>query len=147
MWCVLELNLSIVGGSMPATKPVLQKYFPRLLASTQGHTDSKSHNNYYMSDTMRSRAKPSRATDPYNISRNRDSKSDSGSERGIVTHVVGGKDMGVMGASWGNGEQITKTVEYGYQVSGEESDVSGLPETVVRDEEAQMVRGRSPVRG
>ena len=69
MWCVLELNLSIVGGSMPAMKPVLQKYFPRLLASTQGASDS---GNYYMDDT-RSKPKRSRITDPYNISRDRDS--------------------------------------------------------------------------
>ena len=84
MWCVLELNLSIVGGSMPAMKPVLQKYFPRLLASTQGASES---GNYYMDDT-RSKPKRSRITDPYNISRDRDSKSDSDSERRIVNEVV-----------------------------------------------------------
>jgi hypothetical protein len=143
MWCVLELNLSIVGGSMPAMKPVLQKYFPRLLASTQGATDS---GNYYMDET-RSKPKRSRITDPYNISRDRDSKSDSESERRIVNSVVGGKsaESGVMGASWTTmGDHITKTVEYGYQVSGD--DAASLPQTSHQDEEAQMVRGRSPQR-
>jgi len=142
MWCVLELNLSIVGGSMPAMKPVLQKYFPRLLASTQGASDS---GNYYMDDT-RSKPKRSRITDPYNISRDRDSKSDSESERRIVNEVVGGKSVetsGVMGASWVPGDHITKTVEYGYQVTGDEA---SLPQTSLQDEEAQMVRGRSPPR-
>ncbi|GAB7334877.1 hypothetical protein MBLNU13_g06774t1 [Cladosporium sp. NU13] len=141
MWCVLELNLSIVGGSMPAMKPVLQKYFPRLLASTQGASDS---GNYYMDDT-RSKPKRSRITDPYNISRDRDSKSDSDSERRIVNQVVGGKSVegGVMGASWTVGDHITKTVEYGYQVSGDEGT---MPQTTHQDEEAQMVRGRSPPR-
>lgn len=142
MWCVLELNLSIVGGSMPAMKPVLQKYFPRLLASTQGRSDS---GNYYMDET-RSKPKRSRITDPYNISRDRDSKSDSESERRIVSQVVGGKpaESGVMGASWvATGEHITKTVEYGYQVSGDEMP---LPQTSQQDEEAQMVRGPSPPR-
>ena len=141
MWCVLELNLSIVGGSMPAMKPVLQKYFPRLLASTQGASDS---GNYYMDDT-RSKPKRSRITDPYNISRDRDSKSDSDSERRIVNQVVGGKSVegGVMGASWTVGDHITKTVEYGYQVSGDEAT---MPQTTQQDEEAQMVRGRSPSR-
>ena len=141
MWCVLELNLSIVGGSMPAMKPVLQKYFPRLLASTQGASDS---GNYYMDDT-RSKPKRSRITDPYNISRDRDSKSDSDSERRIVNQVVGGKSVesGVMGASWTLGDHITKTVEHGYQVSGDEGT---MPQTTHQDEEAQMVRGRSPPR-
>ena len=141
MWCVLELNLSIVGGSMPTMKPVLQKYFPRLLASTQGASDS---GNYYMDDT-RSKPKRSRITDPYNISRDRDSKSDSDSERRIVNQVVGGKSVesGVMGASWTLGDHITKTVEYGYQVSGDEG---SMPQTTQQDEEAQMVRGRSPSR-
>ena len=158
MWCVLELNLSIVGGSMPAMKPVLQKYFPRLLASTQGASDS---GNYYMDDT-RSKPKRSRITDPYNISRDRDSKSDSESERRIIAEseeitTAGDKASeaaaGVMGASYNNkkswSETITKTVEYGYEVDNE---ISSLPgggghhHTSKLDEEAQMVRARTPPR-
>lgn len=127
---------------MPAMKPVLQKYFPRLLASTQGKSDG---GQYYMDDT-RSKPKRSRITDPYNISRDRDSKSDGESERGFVNQIIATKsdDAGVMGASWPKGgEHITKTVEYGYQVSGDEI---SLPQTSRQDEEAQMVRGRSPPR-
>lgn len=135
---------------MPAMKPVLQKYFPRLLASTQQHTDS---NTYYLDDS-RSKPKRSRVTDPYNISR--DSKSDSDSERRIVQEQFGGKsefggrtEIGVMGASYpkGGGEQITKTVEYGYEVTGDDNN-SSMPHlsSNIQDEEAQMVRGRSPPR-
>ena len=154
MWCVLELNLSTVGGSMPAMKPVMQKYCPKLLASTHGQTDPES---YYMNDSL-SKPKRSRVTDPYNISRDRDSKSDTESERRIIVAgseeitVVGSKSPdtssggGVMGASYNKkkswSETITKTVEYGYEV-----DNASLPGHSSRqDEEAQMVRAKSPPR-
>jgi hypothetical protein len=169
MWCVLELNLSIVGGSMPAMKPVLQKYAPKLLASTHGQTDPES---YYMNDSLSKPTKGrSRITDPYNISRDRDSKSDTESERRIIVASSqevtgsgsdgdkaaeaaagggggGGGRGGVMGASYNKkkswNETITKTVEYGYEVDNE---ISSLPgHTSRQDEEAQMVRARSPPR-
>jgi hypothetical protein len=156
MWCVLELNLSIVGGSMPAMKPVLQKYAPKILASTHGQTDPES---YYMNDSLSKPTKRSqRVTDPYNISRDRDSKSDTESERRIIVPgseeitAVGGKSPdtgsgGVMGASYKKkswSETITKTVEYGYEVDNE---IASLPgHTSKQDEEAQMVRAKSPPR-
>lgn len=147
MWCILELNLSIIGGSMPAMKPVMQKYFPRLLASTHGQTDS---NAYYLDDS-RSKPKRSRMTDPYNgsmmLSRDVDNKSESDhSDRNIVAFDVSTKsDGGVMGASLTKGgEQITKTIEYGYEVSGDEA--NPLPSASHKDEEAQMVRGHTPPR-
>jgi hypothetical protein len=152
MWCVLELNLSIVGGSMPAMKPVMQKYCPKLLASTHGQTDPES---YYMNDSLSKPTKRSRVTDPYNISRDRDSKSDTESERRIIAssqEVTGGDDKaseaGVMGASYNKkkswSETITKTVEYGYEVDNE---ITSLPgHTSKYDEEAQMVRARTPPR-
>lgn len=31
LWCTLELNLSIIGGSIPALKPFLQRFSPRVL--------------------------------------------------------------------------------------------------------------------
>ena len=76
-------------------------------------------------DDTRSKPKRSRITDPYNISRDCDSKSDSDSERRIVNQVVGGKSLesGVMSASWTVGDHITKTVEYGSQVSGDEGTI------------------------
>ena len=34
MLCVLELNLSIIGGSIPVLKPFVRRVFPRLLGSS-----------------------------------------------------------------------------------------------------------------
>lgn len=34
LWCILELNLSIIGGSIPTLKPFLQRFCPRLLGSS-----------------------------------------------------------------------------------------------------------------
>ncbi|KAL8339022.1 hypothetical protein RB598_007371 [Gaeumannomyces tritici] len=34
MWCILELNLSIVGGNIPALKPFIKRVFPSLLGSS-----------------------------------------------------------------------------------------------------------------
>ncbi|KAL4882703.1 hypothetical protein BJY04DRAFT_206912 [Aspergillus karnatakaensis] len=31
MWCVIELNLGIIGGSVTAMRPFVRRYFPRLL--------------------------------------------------------------------------------------------------------------------
>jgi hypothetical protein len=152
MWCVLELNLSIVGGSMPAMKPVMQKYCPKLLASTHGQTDPES---YYMNDSL-SKPKRSRVTDPYNISRDRDSKSDTESERRIIAEsqeVMADKaasEAGVMGASYKKkswSETITKTVEYGYERDHLDNEITSLPHTSSKhDEEAQMVRLGTPPR-
>lgn len=33
-WCVVELFLSIIGGSIPALKPFIRRFLPRLLGST-----------------------------------------------------------------------------------------------------------------
>ncbi|CCD43540.1 hypothetical protein ACHAPC_008055 [Botrytis cinerea] len=33
-WCVIELNLSIVGGCAPTLRPFMRKYFPRVLGSS-----------------------------------------------------------------------------------------------------------------
>jgi hypothetical protein len=35
MWCVLELNLSIIGGSIPTVKPLIKKFMPRLLGTSR----------------------------------------------------------------------------------------------------------------
>ncbi|KAK0101938.1 hypothetical protein ONS95_001253 [Cadophora gregata] len=38
MWCVIELNISIVGGNFPTIRPFLRKYVPALLGSSKGRT-------------------------------------------------------------------------------------------------------------
>lgn len=35
MWCVIELNMSIVGGCIATFKPFLRKYFPSILGSSR----------------------------------------------------------------------------------------------------------------
>lgn len=106
MWVILELNLSIIGGSIPALKPFAQRHCPILLgtsrnASTQGYymqhskpgtgkksTANRTHDSSYpMSDHFRSRTSASKGDDP------------TGSEECIVMR-----------------DQITKTVQYGYAV-------------------------------
>lgn len=47
MWCILEINLSIIGGSMPTLKPFLQRHAPRLLSLSQskgGSTNTNENN-------------------------------------------------------------------------------------------------------
>lgn len=31
LWCAVELDLSIIGGSVPSMKPFVKRHFPRLL--------------------------------------------------------------------------------------------------------------------
>ncbi|PVH80998.1 hypothetical protein DL98DRAFT_560006 [Cadophora sp. DSE1049] len=40
MWCVIELNISIIGGNFPTLRPFLRKYFPALLGSSKGRTSA-----------------------------------------------------------------------------------------------------------
>jgi len=139
---------------MPAMKPVMQKYCPKLLASTHGQTDPES---YYMDDSLsksnNKRTKRSRVTDPYNIPR--DSESEHriiAQSQEVITSGGVGKSPpegdGVMGASYNKkrSETITKTVEYGYEVDGEIASLPGQMHGSKQDEEAQMVRARTPPR-
>ncbi|KAH7385044.1 hypothetical protein BKA64DRAFT_581538 [Cadophora sp. MPI-SDFR-AT-0126] len=40
MWCVIELNISIIGGNFPTLRPFLRKYVPALLGSSKGRTSA-----------------------------------------------------------------------------------------------------------
>ncbi|CZS91358.1 related to integral membrane protein [Rhynchosporium graminicola] len=49
MWCVIELNTSIIGGNFPTLKPFLKRYLPGLLGTSRGqksasYIKSGSHN-------------------------------------------------------------------------------------------------------
>ncbi|KAH8199312.1 hypothetical protein TruAng_006497 [Truncatella angustata] len=37
MWCVLEINLQIIGGNIPTLKPFIQRIFPQLIATSRRH--------------------------------------------------------------------------------------------------------------
>ena len=36
LWCVVELNVSIIGGCAPTLPPLIRRYFPSLLGSSGG---------------------------------------------------------------------------------------------------------------
>ena len=40
MWCVIELNISIIGGNFPTLRPFLRKYVPALLGTSKGRTSA-----------------------------------------------------------------------------------------------------------
>ncbi|PGH15341.1 hypothetical protein AJ79_02507 [Helicocarpus griseus UAMH5409] len=43
LWCIIELNLGIVGGSFPALRPFFRQYFPGFLGGTSGRHTSRSY--------------------------------------------------------------------------------------------------------
>ncbi|KAH8681691.1 hypothetical protein BX600DRAFT_485513 [Xylariales sp. PMI_506] len=101
MWCCLELNLSIIGGSIAALKPFAQRHFPGLLGSTgnsrnrsnTGALSLGSRNHTYGANSRYSKSKhASRVATEY----------DTGSEEYIMHNMPGA--------------MITKTVQYGFQV-------------------------------
>jgi hypothetical protein len=100
MWCVLELNLSIIGGSIPALKPFAQRFFPKLLG-TSGHSKGRSTSGAY---PLPSRNQAYGGGSHFSRTNNRSKieADDTGSEEYIM--------QGLAGA------QITKTVQFGYAV-------------------------------
>jgi hypothetical protein len=61
MWCVLELNLSIIGGSMATIKPFLRIAIPRMFTTNYGasasagiHLESKDRSTGYQSRSIQS---------------------------------------------------------------------------------------------
>ncbi|KAI1845900.1 hypothetical protein JX265_011204 [Neoarthrinium moseri] len=104
MWCILELNLSIIGGSIPALKPFAQRFFPRLLGSSGGSRGRSTSGAYPL---------PSRNTQygpgshfSKSQAKSRVEADDTGSEEYIM--------QGLGGAA------ITKTVQFGYEVEDHE---------------------------
>ncbi|KAK2753058.1 hypothetical protein FQN55_005018 [Onygenales sp. PD_40] len=43
LWCVIELNLGIIGGSFPALRPFFRQYFPGFLGGTTGRSRGQSY--------------------------------------------------------------------------------------------------------
>jgi len=65
MWCILELNLSIIGGSMATIKPFLRIAIPRMFSSAYGtsgntgpgiHLESKDRTGFQRSTGINSKA-------------------------------------------------------------------------------------------
>lgn len=46
MWCVVELNFSIIGGCVPTLKPFLRRFAPKLIGySTYASNDASANRN------------------------------------------------------------------------------------------------------
>jgi hypothetical protein len=54
MWCTIELNLGIFGGSVTAIRPFIRRYFPRLLglSSAGGYYGSQSRKHAHPLNSM-----------------------------------------------------------------------------------------------
>ncbi|KAK9417635.1 hypothetical protein SUNI508_01392 [Seiridium unicorne] len=100
MWCTLELNLSIIGGSIPALKPFAQRFFPKLLG-TSGHSKGRSTSGAY---PLPSQNQGYGGGSHFSRTNNRSKieADDTGSEEYIMQGL--------------GGAQITKTVQFGYAV-------------------------------
>lgn len=59
MWCVLELNLSIIGGSIATIKPFLRMLLPRIFGTSRGKS---TEDGIYLHPASRSLGYQSRAS-------------------------------------------------------------------------------------
>ena len=60
IWCLVELHVSIIGGSLPVMRPFVRQYFPRLLdLATSRKTTSNTNNIAPGSHTLSHRLNPS----------------------------------------------------------------------------------------
>lgn len=101
MWCILELNLSIIGGNIPAAKPLLAQMFPRVFASTMRDTTWRYHNS--ASQSAGAAAVVGGAS--FSVSK-------GGRSNARITVTDNGSEEYIM-----QDQTIRKTVEYGYEVS------------------------------
>ncbi|KAI0131883.1 hypothetical protein BJ170DRAFT_679781 [Xylariales sp. AK1849] len=102
MWVVLELNLSISGGSISALKPFVQRFFPRLLGSSGASRGRNTSGAISLSSSQTPYGTGSHFSKSKKKSRITTNQDDAGSEEFIMPGTYGGT--------------IVKTVQYGYQV-------------------------------
>ncbi|KAH8196747.1 hypothetical protein TruAng_009102 [Truncatella angustata] len=101
MWCILELNLSVIGGSIPALKPFAQRFFPKLLGST-GHSKGRSTSGAYPLPSHNGRYGGGSHFSRTANNKSKAEADDTGSEEYIMHGLAGA--------------QINKTVQFGYTV-------------------------------
>ncbi|CZS88439.1 related to integral membrane protein [Rhynchosporium agropyri] len=137
MWCVIELNTSIIGGNFPTLKPFLKRYLPGLLGTSRGqksasYIKSGSHNlqtfdkppyaangpkafNRTTVTGMDKKARDDNESEEYIIQR---SSHNSETELERTEQLgAGPSNRGINGAG-----RITKTVEYSLTTSKFERD-------------------------
>ncbi|KAK8060617.1 hypothetical protein PG996_010547 [Apiospora saccharicola] len=108
MWVILELTLSIIGGSIPALKPFAQRHCPILLGSSR----NASNDGYYMHSKSNTGKKPT-------ANRSGDSgypTSDHFRHKASASKGDTGRDPNGSEECIVMQDQITKTVQYGYEV-------------------------------
>ena len=122
MWCVLELNLSIIGGDIPANKLFFKKYLPALIGrSTMGYhynTGSQPYGRSGRSTKLRSgnstdiskSSHPMNTFDPRNESNGFGRTTDIRNENSSEEYILQGKD-----SSFGPKENnVRVTTRFGY---------------------------------
>lgn len=105
MWCVLELNLSVIGGSIPALKPFAQRFFPKLLGSTGASKGRTTDGAYALPSRIQGYGGGSHFSRSHNQSK-------------IEADDTGSEDFIMSGVS----AQINKTVQFGYTVEDAEEE-------------------------
>ena len=117
MWCILELNLSIIAGSVPAAKSFIQKLFPGILGSTAGVGSGyiRSTDPFESNKASRIPGSSSRVTErSFHVTTS--IMAASGSEEYIMQHPE-------------HTDKITMTVDYGFDV---ELQPRGTPTVVAK---------------
>lgn len=106
MWCILELNLSIIGGNIPAAKPLFAKLFPRVFGSS--NRDTTTWRRYHNSASQSAAGTATVGGTTFSISK-------GGRLDARVTTADNTSEEYIM-----QDQSIRKTVEYGYEVSEED---------------------------
>lgn len=113
MWCVLELNLSIIGGSIPTIKPLVKKLMPRLLGTSRSRSMG---NDIYLHSSRktagRAESTPGVRSTYGGIVSVTGRDSSTGSEEFIIAKGYGANS----GSGVGEGT-IVKTVQYKVEVA------------------------------
>jgi hypothetical protein len=121
MWCILELNLSIIGGNIPAIKPVLQQLFPRLLGSSaRNKSGYPSAGMYGLSSSKKGRTHLASTSSTMG---GKGGKHVVGIQSALRSHSGSrGMDNNSEEYIMSDNPHITKTIEYGYEVTGSDED-------------------------
>ncbi|KAL3423074.1 integral membrane protein [Phlyctema vagabunda] len=120
LWCVVELNMSIVGGCIPTMKPFMRKYLPNILGSSKQHYGSHGYASHGYGSRNRSGSHPLQSFDPSRSGKEGttrttvkalDSKKGDNESEEYIIQNTSGSDL-----NFGN---IVKTIDYGYEEEAE----------------------------
>ncbi|KAI9151612.1 hypothetical protein HJFPF1_08819 [Paramyrothecium foliicola] len=112
MWCVLELNLSIIGGSIPTVKPLLKKFLPRLLGTSRARSTG---DDIYLHTSRKTGRGTEGASGVRSFHGGMHSATGRGSSTGSEEFII----AKAYGSSMNSGVEegtIVKTVHYGVEI-------------------------------